>query len=149
MSDAAIIRATFSEWRMVKGRKVLQIICEVPLEAQDHVWQALGSPIPDSETWVAIARLRDGNAPQIEPPGKSGSLAQQAGILCNEVAFRRWLAETAPVDGIAVFDLDMAADELRERCGVSSRRELDTDEAAAQRFRDMRSDYKLWLADAA
>ena len=143
----AMIRATFSEWRMVKGRKVLQIICEVPLEAQSDVWQALGSPMPDSEIWVAIARLRDGSAPQAKPPVKFVSLAQQAGILCNEVPFRRWLAETGGFDGIAVLDLDTAADELRRRCGVASRRDLDTDAEAGERFRGLRADYTLWLED--
>lgn len=61
MSGAApaVIRATFSDYRTVKGRKVLQIVMEVPLEQQASVFGALGYPVPDRDIWCAIARLVD------------------------------------------------------------------------------------------
>lgn len=138
MSDPAIIKATFSEWRMVKGRKVLQIICEVPLEAQAEVFGALGAPMPDTDTWVAIARLRPEAVatPELEPPHKPKSLAQIAGIICNEPAFWTY---------IKVKDADEAARYVRGHCGVSSRAALDSNEDAALAFRTLRTDYDLWL----
>lgn len=156
MNSPAAITAVYTEWKMVKTRSALVLCFEVPLEQQAIVQAVLGTPLQGESTHVAIARLTTEAAKraitsvpaQIEPPGRSGSLAQQAGILCGEVAFRRWLAETGNYEGIAVLDLDMAAGELRERCGVLSRRELDTQETAGKRFRDLRADYKLWLHDA-
>ena len=58
--NAAALRATFSDYRTVKTRKVLQLILEVPLEQQADVFAALGYPVPDSDIWVAIARLNPG-----------------------------------------------------------------------------------------
>lgn len=141
MTDAAIIQATFSEWRMVKGRKVLQIICEVPLEAQGAVFGALGAPMPDRETWVAIARLRGEQKPVALPEApRTGSLSQQAGILCGESAFQRWVAETT---GVAEGPVE-AAEFVRAKCQVKSRADFDKDFEAARRFRDLRADYDIW-----
>lgn len=58
MADLAAIKATFSEWRMVKTRKTMQLIFEVPLEQGEHVLHVLGMPMPDTEKWCAIALLR-------------------------------------------------------------------------------------------
>ncbi|NYT25366.1 hypothetical protein H0A73_17335 [Alcaligenaceae bacterium] len=55
------------------------------------------------------------------------SLAQLAGALCNNTAFLAW-------GGFA--DSDEAAAWVRRVCGVKSRRELDTDPAAAKLFHD-------------
>jgi len=140
VTDAAIIKATFSEWRMVKGRKVLQIICEVPLEAQRQVFEALGAPMPDAETWVAIARLRrdavQQEPEQIEAPRRSKSLAQVAGILCNTGSFRKF---------IRVETVDQAADYIRAHCGVSSRANIDGNPDATAAFDALRGEYELWM----
>ena len=149
MTDAAIIKATFSEWRMVKGRKVLQIICEVPLEQQGMVFGALGAPLPDETTWVAIARLREGSAeptsvpvepatePDMLPPPKPRkSLAQIAGILCSSVAFQKWSGNKTEEE---------AAEWLRGHCNVTSRSQLDTNEDAAFAFREIRGDFDAWM----
>jgi hypothetical protein len=162
MTDAAIIQATFSEWRMVKGRKVLQIICEVPLEAQGRVFAALGAPMPDTDTWVAIARLRDqqtASEPEqiaaepdnmIEPPANDDRaprpLSQVSAILCGIFAFRCYLFEAFNLGAIPT--KDEAADIVREKCGVRSRSELDTDEAAASNFRHLRNGYDAWMRAA-
>lgn len=127
---------------MVKGRKVLQIICEVPLEAQGQVFSALGAPMPDTDTWVAIARLRADAQEQpqhvdhLEPPRPSRSLAQIAGIICNEPAFWRYVHVTNSIE---------AAEYVRGHCNVSSRASLDSNEDAASAFRTLRADYGLWL----
>lgn len=149
MSAPGAITATFADIKTVRTRGVYQLVFEAPIEGMGEAIGLLGAPTPASEVWVAIARLnpqalRQQGPAAIEPPGRRGSLAQMAGILCNEVPFRRWLAETGDYEGIAVLDLDMAADAVREKCGIASRADLDRDEAAAQRFRDMKADYKLW-----
>lgn len=62
MTDSAIL-ATFADWRTVKGRKVLQLIFEVPLEEQAKVLSHLGAPMPMAHIWCGIARVaREGKA---------------------------------------------------------------------------------------
>lgn len=157
MADAAIIRAEYVEWKMVKTRKALQIIFEVPLEQQEHVMGALGIPMPDKSTPVAIARLTDeatADEPpaMLEPPANddrpSRPLSQISAFLCTVVAFRRFLGP----EGINAFEMmpteDQAADYVRESCGVRSRAEFDTDESAAANFRHLRSQYNAWMRAA-
>jgi hypothetical protein len=56
---AAAIKATFADWRTVKGRKVLQLIFEVSLEQQGDVLSVLGAPMPDEARWCGIALLAE------------------------------------------------------------------------------------------
>ncbi|MDB5531568.1 MAG: Bcep22 gp19 [Devosia sp.] len=150
MTDAAIIQATYSEWKMVKTRKVLVLSFEVPLEAQAAVQAALGTPMPDAETWVAIARLRPeatvAEIATVEPPAiehqpepplrKPAKLAQLAGIMCNEGAFLRFSGSK---------NADEAANWLRGHCNVVSRADLDTNEDAAITFRRIKAEYDFWM----
>lgn len=149
MTDAAIISAEYVEWKMIKTRSALQLIFEVPLEEQGRVMDALGTPLPGTSCPVAIARLRQSGAepasepPAIEdqtPPRKPPSLAQIAGILCNERAFWKH---------IRVANADEAAEYVRSRCGVSTRAALDSNPDAAAIFRTMRADYQVWMSGAA
>lgn len=57
------------------------------------------------------------------------SLAFTAAVLCSNPRFQAYLG----VDGAAA-----AADHVRRVCGVSSRRELDSDARAAERFHQLR-----------
>ena len=59
MSDLAVIKAEFTDYRPVKTRKVLQLVFEVPAEQQDLVFKALGYPMLGESRWVAIAKLVD------------------------------------------------------------------------------------------
>lgn len=163
MADAAIIKAEYVEWKMVKTRKSLQLIFEVPLEHQEIVQRALGTPMPDASPWVAIARMMtepeliagiDAMTPEraavVEPPDEDKPpkpLSQISAILCNIVAFRRFLHEKHGFDQVPT--VDEAADWVREHCGVQSRREFDTDDAAASNFRALRGAYDLWMRCAA
>jgi hypothetical protein len=59
MDKPAAFSATYSDWRVVKGRKVVQIILEVPLEAAGHAYNVLGGmPTFGAEQWFAVARLQ-------------------------------------------------------------------------------------------
>jgi len=68
-------------------------------------------------------------------------LSQLAGMLCNEEDFRRWVTETY---GEPCHDKDEAAQWLREATGVESRAYLDSNEAAAEIFRDIVREYDLY-----
>ena len=59
MTDKATFSATYSDWKVVKTRCVVQIVFEVPLEAAGHAYNVLnGMPRFGKEEWFAIARLK-------------------------------------------------------------------------------------------
>lgn len=71
MTAPAAFKATFSDFRLVKGRKVAQIVVEVPIEEADNALKALGGiPRPDLERWVAVARLSPGAGSTVAPSQK-------------------------------------------------------------------------------
>jgi len=58
MEDRCILQADFSATRIIAGRKCLQLIFEVPIEAADDAMAKLGGfPQPGENRWVAIALL--------------------------------------------------------------------------------------------
>lgn len=135
---------------MVKTRSALQLIFEVPLEQQERVMSALGTPLPGTSNPVAIARLREPGAepasvpveaapePDMLPPPKPRkSLAQQAGILCGSGAFQKWCGCKSAEE---------AAEWLRGHCNITSRSQLDTNEDAAFIFRDLKGEFDAWMA---
>jgi hypothetical protein len=61
------IRATFSQYAMVKTRGVLVLHMEVPLEQQAEVFKVLGYPLPGEEVWCGIARLNPRAGAEPEP----------------------------------------------------------------------------------
>ena len=58
MSEPAAFTASYSDLKVIRGRKVVQFVFEVPIEAAGHAMNVLGGmPNPMSETWFAIARM--------------------------------------------------------------------------------------------
>ncbi len=168
---AAAFRATYSDWRIVKGRKVVQVVFELPLESADEAYQVLGGmPIAAHEAWCAIARLDErkvietdarstGSTTETPPrqsiPRPAGadkerrsfnelSPAQQAGILANEAAFGVFLREKFGTAWMTCFDgdsLQTAASTIRYLCDVDSRRELTRENA---KWASLVLAYRLW-----
>ena len=160
------ICATFSDFRLVKGRKVCQLVCEVPLEQADAALIALGGlPNPHAERWVGIVPLKaqpqgqdnSGSAPSPSADAADSPAAapkpkkhwdelkpsQQAGMMCEKREFSDWMLSIGPVvrwDRDAVADnyaFETSADYVRWYCGVSSRSDLDTHPEAAKRWREL------------
>jgi hypothetical protein len=52
-------KATYSDWKLIKTRGVVQVVMEVPLSEADAAYQILGG-MPDfsSERWFGIAPLK-------------------------------------------------------------------------------------------
>lgn len=69
--------------------------------------------------------------------------AQRAGILCNDVTFRRFVAARipGPFDTVSA---GAAAEWLRRSCRVASRRDLEKHPAAAARFDAILTDFDAW-----
>jgi len=59
MQNSAAIKATFCNFKNIAGRKVVQIICEVPIEYAGQVYENLGWPDAANPKWVAIALLNE------------------------------------------------------------------------------------------
>lgn len=155
--ERAGFAATFSDFKLIRGRKVAQIVLEVPIEQADAAVNSLGGlPRPDSERWVAVARLvpgaekaASGQAPRPAPekPRRTFDelpLAQQAALKCSDEAFQRFMVEmheAEPGD-------DGAAEAVRAYCGVASRSEIKAGTQAAGCWRDLLGRYRLWMEEA-
>ena len=144
------IRATYSDVKLVKTRKVFQLIFEVPIEEADNALRVLGGmPRPDAEIWVGIAPITEEAATRApdKPRKRMADLsrAQQAGILCNEPRFQQF-AERVHYCVIpeAEEPAIIAAEFVRDFCEVTSRAELNSDKAAGLRWDNLRSEYDAW-----
>ena len=142
MTAPAAIQATFSDFKVIRGRKVCQIIMELPLEAADAALATLGGlPRPDAERWFAIARLDLSKAvtPAPSEPEKPRQKwedlapATQAALRCDQPDFRRFIGEETSAT---------AAEYVRRRCGVKSRGDLNISLPAAAYWRALDEDFQ-------
>lgn len=138
MTSPAAIQGDYVDLRFVKGRKVCQVVIELPIEAGASFVAAFGTPNPSIGVPVALARID----PDAKPERKGGKLAQRAGILCGEGGFQKFLEEHS---SHRVTDQVSAAHAIRTICGVVSRADLDYNEVAARTFKDLETGYKSWL----
>jgi hypothetical protein len=183
MNAPAAIQGDFVDLRFIKGRKVCQIVIEIPIEAGATFVAAFGTPNPAISVPVAVARIHlqkdtpdiseNETSPQsaggharasaLEPERRSEiartaakkrwgdiSLAQQAGIICGEGAFTKFLNENYPSEIQNMLGSGPAepADLLRALCGVESRSELDANQEAATIFRNIETKYRAWMIAA-
>lgn len=130
MSKAAI-DAVYVDYRRVKGRKVHQIIFEVPSERWPEAYRVLGEPTIETSEWFAIAKMVGAEPMQ----AKGGKLAQRAGILCDEGGFKRFAIDAGYDDPVKM---------IYSRCDVTSRAYLDHDDGAGRAFLDLVSEYDAW-----
>ena len=157
MTAPAIIKATFSDYRRVRGRKVGQLVFEVPLELlHDAITGLGGEPSVENDTWVAIARLEQGQAsPALvekwkpEPP----DVVKECVLTCKKETFwdfveRQLNAEDC--DHLRTCDgaID-AATYVRNYCGVNTRGALATDPVALRKWKSLDWEYQVWLEEAA
>jgi hypothetical protein len=155
----AAIQATFADFRLIKGRKQAQLVLEIPIEEADKALAVLGGiPQPQSDCWVAVARLNGSpvwkkTGPYVRGPEQEEKqrwedlkLSMQAGIRCKEQPFWRYIQEKYPEWPIE--NVEDVEDFVRQRCDVQSRKGLNTDEHAALRWKDLERSYQAWLKAA-
>ncbi len=158
----AAFQATYSDVRLVKGRKVVQFIFEVPLEASSIALEVLGGmPDPASEVWCAIARLvqpkESAQKPRPAAPHKTGgahsknwhemSPAQQAGLLCAKLSFQNFMREFSASEkwpGDAKTAEEVTAGHVRRYCGVTSRSQIAEHNKV---WKEIVSDYRAWMRE--
>lgn len=131
MTAPAAIKATFSDFQLVKTRKLAKLIFEIPVEQADEALKVLGGlPRSDSERWVGIALLdmQAGKAPKPAIFGRTFDngegatrrafcdlpFPQQAGIKSDDLKFQLWMS-------LHYHSGNGCADAIRNYCGVSSR----------------------------
>ncbi len=154
MTSPAAFTASFADFRLVKGRKVAQIVVEVPIEAADHALEVLGGvPRPDAERHVAVARIQippgatrnaaNGSAAADHPPPPERSAApggtkrektlpEKVGMRCNDVVFLEWLYSHGQIK--RALDATEAAHFVRTTCGVRSRADIQPGTSAADKW---------------
>jgi hypothetical protein len=108
----AIIEGTYSDLRFVKGRKVAQMVVEVPLELAGKLVEAFGTPNPANPSWVAVARL---NSPTQRSEDQWKILSPKAQMLArsNELEFQKFLHQ------LTFSNVDRASQGMaKTRCGI-------------------------------
>jgi hypothetical protein len=150
--EPAAIKATFSDFRLIKGRKQAQLVLEIPIEEADRALAALGGiPQPQSDHWVAVARLNGVAKSEPEPKEKRRwedlKLSMQASIRCNEPAFWKFLESDMRGAG-NIQNAEDAAAFVRMFCRIDSRSSLNTNPSAALDWRGIEAQYKAWLRAA-
>jgi hypothetical protein len=143
-------QATYSDFKLVRTRKVVQIVLEVPVEQSNAVLDVLGGmPDPAKESWVAVARLQQPQPDrQPRPAGERRDWRdlppqQQAGIRCDEPAFVSFLKEQYANEWHEATD---AADCVRLICGVNSRADLATNNKARVIWHQLDGHFVGWKA---
>ena len=69
--------------------------------------------------------------------------AQQAGMLCNDEQFRTFAGQQFLSSKVQVSST-ATAEFIRRHCGVDSRRDLNTDDAASRKFQTLRTEFDAW-----
>jgi hypothetical protein len=154
-------KATYSDWKLIKTRGVVQVVMEVPVSESDAAYEILGGmPVHGKERWFGIAALKSpaeeapsnvpsGSPPSTRPDGtkrmdwRDMQPAAQAGIRCADPVFISFLKEQQPNAWRAHQD---AASLVRWICGVKSRSELGTNHLARVMWKTLDDQFQVWLA---
>ena len=74
--------------------------------------------------------------------------AQQAGMLCNDPRFQTFAARRCGVPN-KQFNSSAAAEYLHDCCQIDSRKALNSDAAARQKFQTLRTEFDAWTGKIA
>lgn len=159
-SESPANRESVIEGSLVKAVNVetersIRLYIDIPIEAGDwfitrFTWPSKTAPVP-----VAIAPLNPEHAKlkkafkdSVELEKKGGRLARQAGMLCNEPSFWRFLTNGSVFsdeNANAITNADDAKRFVYDLCGVETRKELDHNDSAASNWRGLESEYQAWM----
>lgn len=154
---AAAIAAQLVDMRNVGTHKVLKLTIHIPEEQALAAIAAFGWPTGVDPVPIAIARLAIASAdtPRQEPSTPDGAktktafrdmrMANQAGMLCNEGAFHRFLAEKLKYPDHAAMTDKAAADYVRRLCNVASRKDIRPDATSGKRWERLVDEYRTWM----
>jgi len=139
---SAAISGDYVDLKFVKGRKVAQIVIEIPIEAANAFVQAFGTPSPAEGVPIALARLQTPKSePEVTKPHRRMNelpLSQQAGILCSDKMFGLFIQERFNQN--ASYPIEF----VRHYCGVSSRALIKPGTPAAAKFFELQGLFDVW-----
>lgn len=149
MEGASVIEALLLRWN--EGPNGRTVTFQLPDDTPYHPFRGLKTgPTHGQRLALSIALINDDETqspPKAEdkPKEKKRSRAQEAGILCNDPRFQTYLREAFPITA----ERHGTEGFVRFICRVPSRSLLDSDEAAAKEWDQLRANYLAWLAVAA
>lgn len=157
MKQPAAFRGTYSDWRLVKTRAVVQVIFEIPLADSDAAYEVLGGmPVHGNERWFGIAALKSPQqeaeeSRQDKPQAPDGDRqnwrdvkpSAQAAMRCDQAPFWAFLREEHKQ---RVTSKDDAATAVRKICGVNSRAHFNDNHIARVAWHQLDSQFLAWQA---
>jgi hypothetical protein len=152
MTKLAAIEGQLVSIKNVSTHKSACLTIHVPEEYALKVIEAFGWPTMVAPVPVAIAKLdlsvakaaTDAPASKPKKSWDELSLAQQAGILCDDPRFAKFLEENY-TGSWERLKRDAAAFVREYCCDIQSRAELDTNKDAGQYFIALEKLYRAWL----
>lgn len=151
-------RATYSDWKLVKTRGVVQVIFEVPIADHDAAYEVLGGmPVQGKERWFGIAAIRtpqqeaaESRQDQPQPHDPDGRRdwrdvqpSAQAAMRCDQAPFWAFLREEK---NQRVVNSDDAATAVRSITGVNSRARFNDNQKARVLWHQLDSEFTAWQA---
>lgn len=150
MNKRAAIAADLVDVRNIGFNKSIKLTLHVPAERAAEVMAAFGWPTAVDPVPVALARLNAQPASEPEPPVRARKpvapekrLAQQAGILCADPVFQRFLFEHDILKHPNV-DPEDAATAIRLICHVETRADILPGTPAAAEWDRLLSKFTAW-----
>lgn len=138
----AVMQGAYSDFKVIKGRKVIQMVIEFPIESSTIFTETFGIPQPHEEQWVAVALM---NKTALIRNKNATTAIQQAGIVCKDSRFGGWLRDHRGMSEVDPSDPDSIAQALRAILGIKSRADLNEDEEALQVWHSIKSAYDNYL----
>ena len=137
MNDS-IMRGAYSDFKVIKSRKVIQMVVEFPIESSNSFVEMFGIPQPHEEQWVAVA-LMDKRA---VIRNETATVAiRDAGILGKNPSFGAWLRDERGMSEVDPDNPDTIADAIRAILGVKSRSDMISDVNALQVWFSLKASY--------
>lgn len=135
-----------------KTRSVAVVEIEIPIELASDFVAKFGTPNQGKGIPVALARIQQDTPKAIERPKTVDELkerrklselplSQQCAIRCAEPLFQEFLTER----GLTAPNAEETAVTVRSLCFIPSRSKLDTDNDAADIWRQLDGDYLFWM----
>jgi hypothetical protein len=127
----------------------LRLVVDIEPRFANQAFQLFGKA-GQAIALAALKRAPSEPVPKAEERPFRGELCRWTAIRCEEPAFAAWLESAYPAIWAEHFPglpaNEAAAECVRNLCGVASRRELDTNEAAAALLHsNVRKPYAAWL----
>lgn len=136
-----VIKGTYSDFKIIKSRKIAQMIIEVPLEAANNLIDMFGLPRPDQEQWVAVAALDLVSSHRNDDATKA---IQLAGMICRDIEFGKWLKSSKNMKEVDPDSHESIANALRALLGIKSRTDMNNSPDTVTAFNRLIGEYNSW-----